>query len=382
MFASGVFRARSAARGLLSALLCLALLAGLATERAQAQSQVLVSTIGQTDGTPSTLQLDHAQAFTTGSNSTGYTLNSVEVEFSTTSTTANGLFTVSIHSDTNGTPGVSVGALTNPTLVNSSSASVVTFTSSGGINLAANTTYWIVFDSTSTGLATTALKNTNADTEDAGAASGWSIADTSHSRIATFSGGWTSYFGTKKLRINGVAKATTTFTGNNATFSKGSLRIVDTGSGTYTVVLASQPTHTVTVAIAKGGTHSGAANTNTTSLTFNPSGSSLWSTAQTVTVTGVDESGTYRNRELTLSHNATSTDSDYNNVNLGTVSVEVSDAPVVEAYEAWGFLTRPGRESEPAPYVTTSVKPMSYKYKLRRDFPIFDYGNHGTPMLD
>jgi len=166
----------------------------------------------------------------------------------------------------------------------------------------------------------------------------------------------------------------------NAAFSTTALRIVETGSGTYTLALATQPTHTVTVAIAKGGTHSGAANVNPTSLTFNPSGSNLWSTAQTVTVTGVDEAGTYRNRVLALTHTATSTDASYNNLNLGTVSVEVSDAPVVEVYESWGKIVRGGRENEPPPYLVTSVKPMSYKYHLRTDLPVFAAG--GGHALD
>ncbi|MCY3805590.1 MAG: hypothetical protein OXG91_03730, partial [bacterium] len=153
-----------------------------------------------------------------------------------------------------------------------------------------------------------------------------------------------------------------------ATFSTQSLRIVETGSGTYTVVLATAPTHTVSVGISRGGTNDTAATTNPQLLTFNPSGSGLWSTAQTVTVTGADESGMHRNRSLTLTHTASSTDPGYNNVNLGTVSVEVADAPVVETYDPWGsYSVRSGRESEPAPYVTASVKPMSYKFKLRRD---------------
>ncbi|MCY3844076.1 MAG: hypothetical protein OXH69_11100, partial [Acidobacteria bacterium] len=160
-----------------------------------------------------------------------------------------------------------------------------------------------------------------------------------------------------------------------ATISKGSLRIVETGSGTYTVALATQPTAAVSVSIARGGTDAAAAATQPTFLVFNPSGANLWSTAQTVTVTGADESGTHRNRALTLAHNATSTDSTYNGVNLGTVSVEVADAPVVETYDPWGsYFVRSGRENEPDPLIMTSPRPMSYKYKLRRDLWM---GGHG-----
>ncbi|MCY3844210.1 MAG: hypothetical protein OXH69_11800 [Acidobacteria bacterium] len=152
------------------------------------------------------------------------------------------------------------------------------------------------------------------------------------------------------------------------TFSTGSLRIVETGNGTYTVALTTQPAAAVSVTIMRSGTNAAAATTTPTFLVFNPTGANLWSTPQTVTVRGADESGTHRNRSLTLAHNAASTDANYNNRNLGTVSVEVADAPVVETYDPWGsYFVRSGRENEPSPAIVTSVKPMSYKYKLRRD---------------
>ena len=65
-------------RGLLSALLGLPLLFGFA---ASAQErQVLVSNIGQSDGTAVPYD-DHVQGFTTGGNSAGYTIEDVDVEF-------------------------------------------------------------------------------------------------------------------------------------------------------------------------------------------------------------------------------------------------------------------------------------------------------------
>ena len=119
------------------------------------------------------------------------------------------------------------------------------------------------------------------------------------------------------------------------TLSTGSdpLRLLETGTATYTVVLDAAPTASVTVQLSRVGPFSGAANVSPTSLTFNPSGSGLWSTPQTVTVTGVDEAGTHRNRNMPLVHAASSSDSRYNVLNK-TLTVNVDDAPEVEAWEA------------------------------------------------
>ncbi len=56
------------------------------------------------------------------------------------------------------------------------------------------------------------------------------------------------------------------------------------GTGTFTVVLQSQPTANVTIAVSSDAT--GNATVSPASLTFT---SGNWATAQTVTVTGVDD---------------------------------------------------------------------------------------------
>ena len=58
------------------------------------------------------LDFDQAQAFTTGSNSAGYTLTSVEIEMFWNAT-QDASFAVSIHSDNSGAPGASLGTLTH-----------------------------------------------------------------------------------------------------------------------------------------------------------------------------------------------------------------------------------------------------------------------------
>ena len=93
----------------------------------------------------------------------------------------------------------------------------------------------------------------------------------------------------------------------------------DTTGGTYTVVLDSQPTADVTVTVA------GHASTDVTpmptTLMFT---STTWATAQEVTVTAVDDGDTV-NDEVTLTHSAASTDTDYSGITIAGVTVTVID---------------------------------------------------------
>ena len=163
----------------------------------------LVSNLGQTDGDFGTLiSYDQAQAFTTGDNFGGYALTSVEIQ--TTGTPTLNALTVSIHSDSSGSPDASLGTLTNPGSV--ASDGIATFTASGaGIDLERETTYFVVVDVT-TGT-TGNIQNTASDAEDAGAAANWSIGNGSLYRNKGQTGAWLTYVQSKKIRINGTAKA-------------------------------------------------------------------------------------------------------------------------------------------------------------------------------
>ena len=135
-----------------------------------------------------------------------------------------------------------------------------------------------------------------------------------------------------------------------------SLTVAEGGSATYTVRLATQPSATVTVAITG---HAGTDLTlGATSLTFNPSGSSLWSTAQTVTVSAGEDDDT-SNDAATLVHTAsggdyagetanvavTVTDDDDGTPETRTVSLSASPNPVNEG----GPVTVTARLSRPLP---------------------------------
>ena len=115
--------------------------------------------------------------------------------------------------------------------------------------------------------------------------------------------------------------------GVSITESDGSTSVTEaagpTNTDTYTVVLKSEPTATVTIAVTSDDP--GAATVRPATLTFAPSN---WNSAQTVTVTGVDDDVDQTgNRSVIISHSATSTDANYNG---NTISIPSVTATVVD----------------------------------------------------
>ena len=192
---------------LAAALLALPLLAGLPTGAEAQTTQTFVSNTGQADGANANLSSDLAQAFTTGTNSAGYSLRSVDVEFAVIDSGFNSSdLTASIHTDSSGSPGSSLGSLTNPSsFPASASDQVLTFTSAG-IDLAANTTYFLVFDLGSN-QSTTGIRLTTSDNEDSGALSGWSIADDVSFKFWNITS-WTSASSSLKISLGGISPVT------------------------------------------------------------------------------------------------------------------------------------------------------------------------------
>ncbi|MCY3689285.1 MAG: putative Ig domain-containing protein, partial [Gammaproteobacteria bacterium] len=186
------------------------------TVAAAQTAQAFVSTLGQTTGTGVwTLNFDSAQAFTTGDNSAGYRLTGVDVKLRSISRAgASSRITAAVHADSNGSPGTQVGTLTVPSISTGDDVTY-TFAASGqGLDLAANTQYWFLLDVTGGGgdilASTEGIATTDSDGEDAGAASGWSIADNSYSRGWSSSGAWSSDSVVMQLRVNGVANTANT----------------------------------------------------------------------------------------------------------------------------------------------------------------------------
>ena len=233
-FAARILRARRAAACLLALGLALTLAAG----AAQAQSSVtLVSNTGQQRSTASNFTTDHAQAFTTGNHAGGYKLTRVDLDLSVTGTAPT--FSVSIRSDSGGSPGTSLGTLTHPTSFSTGSNS---FTASGtGIDLAAGTTYWVVIDvSGSSNHTNFRIDLTLSDAEDAGAAAGWSIADTARLRSAGSSGAWQSFTSSRQIAIRGHEKLPTV-TGVAITSDPGTDRTYRAGDRIRVTVTFSVP---------------------------------------------------------------------------------------------------------------------------------------------
>ena len=189
-------------------MLAASVLAVLPAGRADAQqaAQTFVANTGQSGPAGTHLEYDFAQAFTTGSNSAGYSLRSVGVEFATIqSGFSSSSLTASIHADSGGSPGSSLGTLTNPaSFPVSTSDQTLTFTSSAGIDLAANTTYFLVID-LSSAESTSLMRLTGSDSEDSGALAGWSIGDGFSRRAWNTTGAWSTFSSSMKLSLGGVS---------------------------------------------------------------------------------------------------------------------------------------------------------------------------------
>ncbi|MCY3557116.1 MAG: SwmB domain-containing protein [Chloroflexi bacterium] len=170
----------------------LALLAlGVAPARAQTSS-ALVSNLGQSFCCSTGLASWHvAQAFTTGSETRGYTLTDVDIPL------AGGPSGLSVKIVTGSTSGTTLATLTNPTSLTNGTNK---FTAPANTTLAASTTYFVIVE----GSAGT-MKSGETHTEDAGAAAGFSIANISWTRAASSSGSWSSSNHVRALAINGTA---------------------------------------------------------------------------------------------------------------------------------------------------------------------------------
>ena len=151
----------------------------------------LVSNVGQ--GGPANVDYSQlrAQRFTTGSNTFGITLTSVEL---ISSDAAGDTFAASICTvDTDGYPTESCTSLTPP---GSFAAGTIVFTAPADTTLEESTTYTVLINPTSSTLTMSVITS---DGEDSGGATGWSIADRSdflHSQ-----GHWATPTSKRKFRV-------------------------------------------------------------------------------------------------------------------------------------------------------------------------------------
>lgn len=116
--------------------------------------------------------------------------------------------------------------------------------------------------------------------------------------------------------------------GVTVTQSGGSTNVNEMGptSDTYTIVLTSQPTATVTITVDPDvQTNIGAGAGVPVDLTFTTGN---WSSAQTVTVTAVDDLAQEGPHTSTITHTAASADSFYNAIAIASVTANVTDNDV------------------------------------------------------
>ena len=152
----------------------------------------LVSNTGQTPGLGSTPTPYEAQAFTTGSNVSGYLLSEVRLHVS--SYGGSDQVSVGIHIDASGNPGALLYALENPATVTSGALNA--FAAPADAILLRETQYHVVVEAAS---GIFVIGNTISSSEDAGGAVGWTIANYHTARIHG-SSSWTRH-SVNKLRI-------------------------------------------------------------------------------------------------------------------------------------------------------------------------------------
>ena len=170
--------------------------------RATKPADLLVSNLAQSsNGHGSLNDFDQAQAFTTGSNSAGYTMTRIDIDMEGADQSGSAL-TATIHADDSGAPGTSLGTLTNPSSF--SSNAIYSFTTTG-IALDASTTYFVVLDVLSISGTAFSTINTSSDNEDANSETGWTINNGSIYRNWNSTGTWTSFTDSKKIRVRGTS---------------------------------------------------------------------------------------------------------------------------------------------------------------------------------
>ena len=137
--------------------------------REDEETPALVSNFNQAAGTVVQFSLPVAQRFTTGSNSGGYTLTSVEIK---SEDSQGDTFSVSVcEVDGDGYPTSTCTALTAP---GSFAAGTLVFNAPASTTFSASTTYAVVAMATST---VVNYASTSADGEDTGGAVGWTLAN-------------------------------------------------------------------------------------------------------------------------------------------------------------------------------------------------------------
>ena len=192
-------------------------------------ADALVSNFRRTFGSDVELFYNTAQGFTTGNAAFGYSLRSIDVRFRAGNTNdPNFIPQVELWSATaGGAPDAKIADLrvNSPTPL-PRNARPVSLTTRAKTTLDSNTTYFVVFRIFASGTRKIGLAGTTSDSEEPGAAPGWSIANSLHQYIGNWqAGNWQLDGGGASLhiRVNGSpAPATVSLSASPTTVREGS----------------------------------------------------------------------------------------------------------------------------------------------------------------
>ncbi len=326
-------------------------------------STVLVSNIGQTAANGGLLATT-ALGFTTGANTGGYDLTSVDMRVH--KAPSFGEITVSIYSQVamGDSPDKSVYTLNSPASI---SAGVNTFTAPAGATLDAETTYFFVMESDGTNIA---LGLTSETDEDDGGAAGWSIADEPY---LGFSGTWISPAGQDifMIRINGSAMQTTpaptalelALDPSSVTEGGGAQTVTVTASLNGAVGTATDVTVSVTGGTASGQDYAAVTDFTVTvpanemsatqTFSFSPADDNVGEGDETVELTGSAAGLTSGTATLTITDNDTAPTALTLTVNPTSVQEDANATTVTVTATLDGSVTLPD-----ATTVTVSVGKM------------------------
>ena len=279
-----------------------------------AAAVVLVSNFGQTNFDFGDIASNtHAQRFTTGTNSMGYNLQSIEIVVwgsdvpSTFSTDVRNI-RAELWSSVEGgdRAGHPKQKITDLTVDRTRTSSPLIFYAPEGTVLSASTSYHLVFYS-SVSVSSLYVRNTSSNNIDSCEATGWSIASSSHyltGRSPSSDQRWTGFNNERKMRINGTVIGKDSVPTVSLALTPSSISEKG-GVSTVTATLSAAAFADVTVSVSAAAvspTKSGDF-TLSTNKQLTIAGGETTSTG-TVTITGVDNNADSPERTVTVSGTA------------------------------------------------------------------------------
>ena len=272
--------------------------------------------------------------FSTGASTTDWALSSIVLDLEEW---ADGVTpTVTLReAGTSNTPGAIIATLTNP----AQGTGPQRFTAPGATLLAPNTIYTVVVQSDGDDANDFQLRMTASTNEDSDKLTGWSIADGGIG-ISTNGGSWAAIGTSSDPQLMQVQVLTRDYIAG-ATAEPDETDADEEGDPTeYGLSLHSRPSENVTVTV--GVPDEGEITASPTSLTFTKDN---WNARQTVMLTATSDDDDV-DETKTVTHSVSSSDGDYDGIEVGDVTVNVTDndefPPAVSFEDATYSVTEGG----------------------------------------